>query len=117
MNYEEIEPQQVKYVEAPLPAVNPWTKSKINTQPQNIQPQAALTNSTPIPTSAPAPAPGPAPAVAPAPAPALAPTPSTNVPVVAPVQAEKPSEKEKRVSYPTLQKATKLIGKKHLLYL
>lgn len=97
VNLEENEPQQVKYVEAPLPAVNPWTKSKINTQPQNVQPQVAPANSVPaVATPAPAPA---------APVSVLAPTP-----------AEKPSEKEKRVIPSTVQKP-KLIGKHQLLLL
>ncbi|KAJ8676413.1 hypothetical protein QAD02_012200 [Eretmocerus hayati] len=53
MVVEETEPEPVKYVEAPLPSVNPWTKSKASvSQPV----PAVLPQPTAPPTATPAPA-------------------------------------------------------------
>ncbi|XP_034952320.1 la-related protein 1B isoform X2 [Chelonus insularis] len=72
----------VKYVEAPLPAVNPWTKSKVSAPPV---PSPAPPVSAPAPT----PAPAPVPIAVPAPPPAAPATQNT--------------EKEKRVLQPQQQ--------------
>lgn len=83
---EEAEHQPIKYIEAPLPIVNPWTKSKVNT------PQHAA-----VPISAPASAQVPAPAPAQAPAQAPAVTPVLPVTASVPAPENKFNEKEKKV--------------------
>ncbi|XP_011498532.1 PREDICTED: la-related protein 1B [Ceratosolen solmsi marchali] len=42
---EEVEHQPIRYIEAPIPVVNPWTKSKVNT----LQPAAPTPTTTPAP--------------------------------------------------------------------
>ncbi|XP_023247863.1 la-related protein 1 isoform X2 [Copidosoma floridanum] len=75
-NNEEVEAQPIKYIEAPLPAVNPWNKGKVSA------PQSRVIPPTPsVPVAAPVPL----------------------TPKVAPVVSEKSVEKEKRVLQPQQQ--------------
>lgn len=73
--------QPIKYVEAPLPTINPWNKGKTNRVVQTPAPVAPAPAATPAPPTAP---------VVAAPKPVVA----KPLPVVVP---EKPIEKEKKV--------------------
>ena len=83
---EESEQVPIKYVEAPLPVVNPWTKSKVNA-PQPVP--EVPTTSVPV-----------APVVA-----APIPAPVAPVPVPVPTPVEKPLDKEKRVLQPQVPRS------------
>ncbi|XP_016839811.1 la-related protein 1B isoform X2 [Nasonia vitripennis] len=100
---EETEHQPVKYVEAPLPVVNPWIKSKANATQQPAAPKKTAAPVAPSPASAPVLAPAPAPVPVPAPV-AAAPAPAPVPAAAAPAPAEKPVEKEKRVLQPQQQR-------------
>lgn len=86
----EGEAQPVKYVEAPLPVVNPWTRGKVGTTPAQ-----APTSSAPIAPIAPVAPVAPAAPVA-IPVAAVEPAAPSAVPKV----QEKPVEKEKKVLQP-----------------
>ncbi|XP_014224646.1 la-related protein 1 isoform X2 [Trichogramma pretiosum] len=76
---EEAESVPVKYVAAPLPTVNPWTKSKVAVAPSQV-------SAVPIATPTPVPAP------------------QTPAPIVKPVEKPMIVEKEKKVLQPQAPK-------------
>lgn len=93
----------VKYIEAPIPTINPWNKRKTigtTTKPQLVPPMAAAA----AVSSGPAPVPAAAKVVPVVLTPVTVSTPAESETLLAPSVSQKPVEKEKRVLQPQQQK-------------